>query len=247
MSQPSCFCSPSSSEVEVGPVPIKDELARQDDFFKLTQEDIDLHVEYTNFLLKNEVPIVARDLVKRAILGGKVIGRGKQGICHYLRGEPGRQAWCIKHFYRYDNTYARSWMSLMREVTNFLTLKDLMTKQGSGMLRRGTVVFVGVRLHPYPVIVTHYAGNNLQDLLRAKRLSGPSGLCIFTEVVAYAKCLMSLGYSHFDLKVNNVVVHFKGRTLQKPKVTIIDFGLMRKIGDEMFPTVNKKFFYAPEL
>lgn len=213
----------------------------------MTEEDINLHVEYSKFLLKNEVPTVARDLVKRAILGGKVIGRGKHGICHYLRGEPGRPAWCVKHFNRSGITYATSWTSLMREVKNMLILQDLMTRQGSGILRRGTVVFVGVRLHPYPVIVTYYAGNSLQDLLRTRRLSGPSGLCIFTEVVAYAKCLMSLGYSHFDLKVNNVVVHFKGKTLRKPKVTIIDFGLMRKIGEQIFPTVYKKFFYAPEL
>lgn len=245
MSRPSCFCSSSSCEVEVCPVPIKDELARQDDFFKMTEEDIELHVEYSKFLLKNDVPTVARDLVKRAILGGKVLGRGRQGICHYLRGEPGRPAWCIKHFNREGDTYASSWTSLMKEVKNMLTLQDLMTRQGSGMLRRGTVVFVGVRLHPYPVIVTHYAGNNLEDLLNTKRLSGPSGLCIFTEVVAYAKCLMSFGYSHFDLKVNNVAVHLKGKT--KPKVTIIDFGLMRKIGDQIFPTINKKFLYAPEL
>ncbi|KAK4313673.1 hypothetical protein Pmani_014962 [Petrolisthes manimaculis] len=31
-------------------------------------------------------------------------------------------------------------------------LQDLMTRQGSGILRRGTMVFVGVRLHPYPVL-----------------------------------------------------------------------------------------------
>lgn len=74
-------------------------------------------------------------------------------------------------------------------------------------------------------------------------------LTVVAQIVQIIRRLTEASLCHCDLKPDNIVVDFVGRSL-KPKVTIIDLGLMRKFGERVCMKPRKKrsvFIYAPEL
>lgn len=102
---------------------------------------------------------------------------------------------------------------------------------------------------PDPAIVTTYAGTPLHILLKQRKINHQNVLAVVTQIVQIIRRLTEASLCHCDLKADNIVVDFVGKS-QKPKVTIIDLGLMRRFGERVFLKTKKKrsvFIYAPEL
>ncbi|KAK4325258.1 hypothetical protein Pmani_004151 [Petrolisthes manimaculis] len=100
-----------------------------------------------------------------------------------------------------------------------------------------------------PAIVTTYAGTPLHILLKNKSVHKDNVLPVVTQIVEVIRRLTEASLCHCDLKADNIVVEFIGQS-QRPKVTIIDLGLMRKFGDKVCMKPKKRrsvYIYAPEL
>ncbi|KAK3850894.1 hypothetical protein Pcinc_042427 [Petrolisthes cinctipes] len=100
-----------------------------------------------------------------------------------------------------------------------------------------------------PAIITTYAGTPLHILLKNKTVNKDNVLPVVTQIVEVIRRLTEASLCHCDLKADNIVVEFIGQS-QRPKVTIIDLGLMRKFGDKVCMKPKKRrsvYIYAPEL
>lgn len=165
---------------------------------------------------------------------GNFLGEGTYGSCYLFQNykEP---ATCVKVMKAEPIELA--WHYILAEVKQMVRAQCV----------PGVVRLAGVCLLPHPTIISVYAGKPLNDLLKAKMVDDDNMITIITQFVQITKKLTEVGLCHCDLKCDNIVVQYVGNQ-QLPRVTIIDLGLMRKFGQKLNLSPNKKQkIYAPEL
>jgi protein-serine/threonine kinase len=100
------------------------------------------------------------------------------------------------------------------------------------------------------VIITEYQGKEWMDLhdylnSSSKSLSEQECLLIFTEIVQALSHLYAMGFTHNDIKENNVLIHRKTK-----EIKLIDLCSCRELSDELISPIEFKgtmWYASPEV
>lgn len=97
-------------------------------------------------------------------------------------------------------------------------------------------------------IISHYAGRNLDHCVDGLNLA--ERVYVLFRVMETIDGMLQRKYCHNDIKFSNICV--TGLDKARPKVTVIDLGLARKVGKSAYPVINAEtakllLWIAPEL